>query len=556
MQPSAQHGLANLTSQIKALRDDGIATLLFDTGDFLQGNPLADMADRLPDTAHHPIADTFNKLQYDAIALGNHDFDYGITALDSVIAQIDCPVLSGNVTPQAGVAHYPATTIIDVTIDQSQAPLKVGILGLTTPTISLTNDQGARALVTDDPTLSAKTAIADLQSNGTDIIIALCHFGIDADDHIENVAADIAGLDGVDAVLAGHTHETFPTGSKRAGKGIDTSNGTVHGTPTVMAGAFGQHLGIIDLALRTTGDKAEVVGHDTRLFTAQSQADPTVFANLRPLHDKTVAYLGDEVAQTALPVSTAFSLIQPDLSQYLLACARQLHMEALLTDTPYASLPLLSTAAPFQTGSRANPNDFINIQPGPIHRSDVAAIYPFNNSAVALLRNGAQIKDWLEDSALLFRPITVGQSSQPLIDQKVPAYRFDTIFGLTYAIDASAPPGHRINGICHKGQPIAGDDQFVLITSTNRLEHGQNIPAADIISIARHSSQDILVQSLQRQSPIVVPCPAVWDFTPLPNTSALFGTAIHADSNATDRDLTDMGVDQNGFRQFLLKFDP
>lgn len=248
MQPSQTFGLANLVSQIDVLRADNVPTLLFDTGDFLQGTPLADLAMQSDARDLHPIAYAFNALKYDAIALGNHDFDYGIKTLGKIIAQIDCPVLSANVTLKEAGAPYAATTLISVPLSkEANAPsIKVGVVGLTTPALALVDHNGGNTLVTADPVVIAKVAVNELKQQGADIIVALCHFGIDPDDHTENVAADIAGIDGIDTVMAGHTHETFPAGTTRHGKAINLSAGTIHDTPTVMSGAFGQQLGVVD----------------------------------------------------------------------------------------------------------------------------------------------------------------------------------------------------------------------------------------------------------------------------------------------------------------------
>ena len=560
MKPSTRRGLAGLAPRIRAYKSDEIPTLLFDTGDFLQGNPLADMAYRSVRTGDHPMAAIFNGLDYDAIALGNHDFDYGLDTLDRIIAQIYCPVLSANVGTHGDASHFAPSTLIPIDIAQDGGrPLRVliGVLGLTTPLVSLTDSNGQNLLIASDPTAGAKTAARDLKRRGADLVVALCHFGIDPDDHFDNVAADIANIADIDVVMAGHTHETFPTGTPRVGAMVDTGTGTLHGKPTVMAGAYGSHLGVVELDLVQSEQGTRIGSHHTFLIAVEDEDPPSKdeFQAYRPLHDETLVHMQTQIAETTLPVSTYFSLIQPDLSQYLLSCARQLHMESLLADTEYSDLPFLSTAAPNRTGSTKDPLDFVHIPSGKISRSDLEAIYPYNNSAVALRRNGAQLKDWLEESGLLFAQIAVGSTDQSLHNPLVPPYRFDTIFGLTYIIDVSQPPGRKIRNITHKNRAIADKDIFVLVTTTNRLAHGQNILPSDILRVASETSQDILADSLQRQTPVSVPCPHVWDFAQIPRTKAHFWTSPAADEAQCDRKLHDEGVQPSGFRQFTLDFE-
>lgn len=554
--PSNHIGISNLIASIKAYQGDEIPTLLFDTGDFLQGSPLADFAAKSDHTRTHPIAQVFNTLNYSAIALGNHDFDYGLDTLSKVVNQINSPVLCGNITLDADTTPFAPTTLLNVPLSE-QDTINIGVIGLTTPVISLLDQNGHDRLSAAPPVTVAEQAARQLRQDGADLILALCHFGLDPDDRIENVAADIAALAEVDCVMAGHTHETFPIGNQHTVPFIDQTAGTVHNKPLVMAGSHGQYLGVIELDLVVDQDMVQIEDASVDLVTPQiaEPVTPEQFAPIVSLHEKTLAHMSAAIAQTTLPFSTEFSLIAPDLTQYLLSCARQLHIEAILAGTPDADLPILTTAAPFRTGSRADPSDFISLPAGPITRSDVAAIYPFNNSPVALHRNGAQVKNWLEGAALLFHQITPGQTKQALIDPRVPPYRFDTIFGLTYVIDVSAPPGQRISDVCHNGKPVGDTDAFVLVTSTNRLSHGQNIPQNDIIHIAQQSSQDILVQSLQRQSPVTVPCPHVWDFKSISQTKAQFDSSPMADPRDVDRTLHDNGLTAQGFRQFTLDFD-
>ena len=556
MTPSESIGLANLFPLIEAYQADDVTTLLFDTGDFLQGAPLADLAVRLDETRAHPIADVFNTLGYSALALGNHDFDYGVDALLRVVDDINCPVLSANVTVDGNSAPFPATTILDVPLS-TQGTIRLGVVGLTTPVIGLMDESGNHILSTTSPIFAAQQAVDELRQSGADLVLALCHFGLNPDDKIENVAAEIAQIAGIDCVMAGHTHETFPVGSNHTSSFIDKDAGTLHGKPTVMAGSFGQYLGVIELDLAINQSDVTVAGSTVNLVppNAKTTSIPVQFEGIVPLHERTLAQMSATIAHTTVPFSTEFSLVQPDLTQYLLSDARQLHIERVVAGTSDGDLPILTTAAPFKTGSRSDPGDFISKPAGPITRTDAMAIYPFNNSPVALRRNGAQIKDWLEGAALMFHQITAGETQQALVDPRVPPYRFDTIFGLTYEIDVSAAPGQRICNMRRQGHPVTDTDMFLLVTSTNRLSYGQNIPQADIVHIARESSQDILIQSLRRQSPVTVACPHVWNFKAIPQTKAQFLSSPTADPTPIDRSLHDDGLTAQGLRQFTINFD-
>ena len=555
--PSADIGLARLASRITALQADDVPTLLFDTGDFIQGSPLADDVIQHPHAGPHPISTAFNTLHYDAIAIGNHDFDYGTDILDQVIADLNCPVLCANVIAETATKPFAATTLIPVQLSDTSL-IHVGVIGLCTPLVGLMDKQGRNTLSATPPQIAAQKHATALKAQGADVVVALCHFGIDPDDTIENVAADIAKIAQIDVVMAGHTHTAFPNNSQSGVNFINSETGTIHGKPVVMAGAFGQSLGAIELELTVDDTKTTIRRADVTVIDPDptDQQMPDTFRTFEPMHHAALGRMSDVIAETTCPLSTVFSLIQPDLSLFLLAEARRDHMQRMIAGLPDAQLPMLSTAAPFRTGSRNDPEDYIIIPAGPITRTDVMAIYPFQNAPVALRRNGQQIKDWLEDSALLFRQLRKGVTLQPLIDPHIPPYRFDTIFGLTYKIDVTAPAGQRVTNIKHNGQPIDVSDTFVLVTSTNRLNQGQNIPPHDIICIAQDSSQDILAQSLQAKSPISTSFPCVWSFESAPQTMAQIYTCPNAKITDTQRNLRDDGLTTIGFRQFTLNFAP
>src|SRR6185503_19255755 len=103
--------------------------ILLDAGDLLQGNPLAYVAARVSTNRTNPIIAAMNAMHYDAAAIGNHEYNYGVPYLDSAVRQAAFPFLSANtyrINP-AGVHAYNAWTIVE------RAGIKVGIVGATTP---------------------------------------------------------------------------------------------------------------------------------------------------------------------------------------------------------------------------------------------------------------------------------------------------------------------------------------------------------------------------------------------------------------------------------------
>ncbi len=121
----AQWGLAKIATLVKGERAANPNTLLLDSGDTIQGTPLAFYYNTIDTTTPHPMAATMNALAYDAVALGNHEFNYGQDVLNRWIDEAAFPVLSANIRNEDGGEAYTPYVIKDVD------GVQVGILGLT-----------------------------------------------------------------------------------------------------------------------------------------------------------------------------------------------------------------------------------------------------------------------------------------------------------------------------------------------------------------------------------------------------------------------------------------
>ena len=176
-------GLVHLADQITALRADQSAlTLLFDNGDFLQGNPLADtLAQAGSAKTPHPMIAAFAALHYDAINLGNHEFNYGLPFLRQVLQDASCPVVCANVDwrDQAQIAQ--PFVILDRVIrceDGHDHPLRIGVVGFLPPQITKWDKvKLADAIATCDIVEAAQRIVPQIKAAGADIIVALCHEG-------------------------------------------------------------------------------------------------------------------------------------------------------------------------------------------------------------------------------------------------------------------------------------------------------------------------------------------------------------------------------------------
>ena len=207
-------------------------------------------------SAIHPVIAAMNTLDYAAATLGNHDFNYGLEALERAYAQARFPVVCCNVRKSDGSPWFPPSIVIErAFVDESGTPrrLKVGVIGVAPPQIAQWDEAHVRGrLTTVDIVEAARAELARAQEPRRSGRCALS-------------LRDFAGSLRLRArrtrvrISPGSTASTrsssaistccFPARILPGFPGVDAERGTIHGKPAVMAGFFGSHLGIIDLEL-------------------------------------------------------------------------------------------------------------------------------------------------------------------------------------------------------------------------------------------------------------------------------------------------------------------
>ena len=217
-------GVAKASSIIKAIRAEVGAerTLTIDAGDTIQGTPLAyyyAKIDPITGGSTHPMAAAMNQVGYDAAALGNHEFNYGIDTLRAFEKQLNFPLLSANsVDWNTGAPVFKPWVIKTVKLPDTKA-IKVGILGLVTPGVAIWDKANVEGKVKFPGIIEqAKVMVPRLKAAGADVVIVACHSGDngksswgDALPYVENASALLAEqVPGIDAVLVGHAHLEIP----------------------------------------------------------------------------------------------------------------------------------------------------------------------------------------------------------------------------------------------------------------------------------------------------------------------------------------------------------
>lgn len=476
--PQSREGLSRAATVVDSIRAANPGrVLLFDAGDLLQGTPLTYVPAKVTPQKPHPVIAAMNVMAYDAAAIGNHEFNYGIEFLDSTIVGARFPFLSANTRRLDGGMQYKSWTILE------RSGVKVGVIGLTTPGVVVWDGDKVKGRLTlDDIVATAKKVVPEVRAAGADVVVALIHSGFSGESSYDDTKGvppeDVSGrvaqeVQGIDLLIYGHSHRS--------------DSGTVIGKTLLQQPKNASvSVSVAKLSVARVNGKWTVVSKSGSLIPVANRAEsPAVLAATEQGHELALQYANAVIGTTTTAwKSDSARLRDSPITDFVLEVERK------VTGADLASASVFNTDA--------------SLGPGPLTVAQVAQVYPYENTLKVIRITGAQLREYLNYSSRYYPVIPPGTSaSAPLaIDSKVAGYNFDIVSGVDYTMDLSKPLSERITSLTYKGKPVEPTDTFTMAINNYRQSGGGGytmIRSAPVVKDYQAEIRQLLIDEVKQK---------------------------------------------------------
>ena len=394
-----QGGVARRHTAIQQVKAEGGNVVLVDAGDAFQGTLFFNV------WQGEEEAYFMNALGYQAMAVGNHEFDSGPTALADFIGLADFPVLSANIDASADAdlaGLIEAYTILDVGGEQ------VGVFGLTTEETEILSSPGPDVVFSDAVT-AAQATVDELEGMGINKIIALTHLGYGPDQTLA------AAVDGIDVIVGGHSHTLLGSMEGAAGPYPTVVHSPVN-EPVLIVSAkdWGSYLGRLDVTFSGYGEVVSYSGEP--IFMDESiTEDPTIVADVATFAEPIEDLKNTVIGESSVLLEGTRALVRSE----------ETNLGNLICDAMLWATEGEDTQICIQNGGGIR----ASIPPGDVTMGEVLEVLPFGNQIATFGLTGADVWAALENG------VSQWESG---------AGRFPQVGGLKYVFDPSLDPGSRI----------------------------------------------------------------------------------------------------------------
>ena len=456
---------AQIATYVKDVRKNNKNVVLVDVGDAIQDNQVDVFAKDKKYYKDHPIPKVLNEMKYDVFVLGNHEFNFGMEALDEILKDIKAKKLTANFYYKKNDKRYiDATTIIE------KDGVKLGIIGLSTPmSVKFEEDTGnLKDMKFTSPTEEARTQVEKLKAKGVDAIIAVTHMGIDNENNIPDTGMRdvINAVDGIDVVIAGHMHKDVPSE-------------TIKNTLITEPHRYGTVVSEVDLTF-DINDKKEVklVKKESKTVPVKAlEADKKIVEIYKPYHEKLRELNNVVIGQTAnemIPQETKHGVSA--------AFSKDTGLSSFINDVEqhYSGADVVTFSFDHQKA---------RMDKGDIKKKDIIFNYRYAGGDVTVYElTGKQLKEYMEWSANYFDTIQPGDTEYRYnAERKKSKYvTYDIFGGVNYKIDLRNPQGSKIVDLTlADGKPVTDDMKlkvgmnsyrFAQLNGKGGIWEGQKIP--------------------------------------------------------------------------------
>lgn len=456
---------AQIATYVKDVRKNNKNVVLVEVGDAIQDNQIDVFAKDKKYYKDHPIPKVLNEMNYDIFVLGNHEFNFGMKALDEILKDIKAKKLTANFYYKKNDKRYiDATTIIE------KDGVKLGIIGLSTPmSAKFEEDTGnLKDMKFTSPTEEARTQVEKLKAKGVDAIIVIAHMGIDNENKIPDTGMRdvINAVDGIDVVIAGHMHKDVPSE-------------TIKNTLITEPHRYGTVVSEVDLTF-DINDKKEVklVKKESKTVPVKElEADKKIAEIYKPYHEKLRELNNVVIGQTEnemVPQETKHGVSA--------AFSKDTGLSSFINDVEqhYSGADVVTFSFDHQK-ARMNKGD--------IKKKDIIFNYRYAGGDVTVYElTGKQLKEYMEWSANYFDTIQPGDTEYRYnAERKKSKYvTYDIFGGVNYKIDLRNPQGSKIVDLTlADGKPVTDDMKlkvgmnsyrFAQLNGKGGIWEGQQIP--------------------------------------------------------------------------------